>query len=72
MVTKMDDFKDGLAGVPAAKSRVSYVDGEKGILEYRGISIQELAQKSSFINFNKPLFVKSRKQSTLKFTSSIL
>jgi citrate synthase len=49
MVTKMDDFKDGLAGVPAAKSRVSYVDGEKGILEYRGIAIQELAQKSSFI-----------------------
>ena len=42
----MDDFKDGLAGVPAAKSRVSYVDGEKGILEYRGISIEELAKKA--------------------------
>lgn len=49
MTTQTIDFKDGLAGVPAAKSRVSHVDGEKGILEYRGIRIEELAEKSSFI-----------------------
>jgi citrate synthase len=49
MAMQISDFKDGLAGVPAAKSRVSYVDGENGILEYRGIRIEELAEKSSFI-----------------------
>ena len=49
MTIQASDFKDGLAGVPAAKSRVSYVDGENGLLEYRGIRIEELATKSSFI-----------------------
>ncbi|MBI5874421.1 MAG: citrate synthase [Deltaproteobacteria bacterium] len=39
----------GLAGIPAAESAVSYVDGEKGILEYRGISIETLAEKSTFL-----------------------
>jgi citrate synthase len=38
-----------LAGVPAARSKISYLDGQKGILEYRGIRIEELTEKSSFI-----------------------
>lgn len=43
------DFMPGLAGVPAAKSAVSDVDGERGILEYRGIRIEDLCEKSSFL-----------------------
>jgi citrate synthase len=43
------EYKPGLEGIPAAQSRVSYVDGQKGILEYRGIRIEELAQKSTFL-----------------------
>lgn len=43
------DFMPGLAGVPAAKSAVSDVDGEHGILEYRGIRVEELCSSSSFI-----------------------
>lgn len=43
------DFMPGLAGVPAAKSAVSFVDGERGILEYRGIRVEELCGKSSFL-----------------------
>jgi citrate synthase len=43
------DFMPGLAGVPAAKSAVSDVDGERGILEYRGIQIEDLCTKSSFV-----------------------
>ncbi len=39
----------GLAGVPAAKSKVSFVDGKKGILEYRGIKIEELVKNSNFL-----------------------
>ncbi|MGB2923973.1 MAG: citrate synthase [Limnothrix sp.] len=43
------DFKPGLEGIPAAQSSISFVDGKNGILEYRGIKIQELANKSSFL-----------------------
>ena len=43
------DFMPGLAGVPAAKSAVSDVDGQAGILEYRGIRIEELCGRSSFL-----------------------
>ena len=47
--TLMEKFSPGLSGVPAAKSKVSYLDGQKGILEYRGISIEQLAEQSTFI-----------------------
>jgi len=43
------DFMPGLAGVPAARSAVSDVDGQRGVLEYRGIRIEELCAKSSFL-----------------------
>lgn len=42
-------FSPGLAGVPAAKSSISFVNGQTGLLEYRGIRIEELAQHSSFL-----------------------
>jgi citrate synthase len=43
------DFMPGLAGVPAAKSAISDVDGTRGILEYRGIRVEELCAKSSYL-----------------------
>lgn len=43
------EFKPGLEGIPAAQSSISYVDGQKGILEYRGIRIEELAARSTFL-----------------------
>ncbi|MBE9127615.1 MULTISPECIES: citrate synthase [unclassified Coleofasciculus] len=43
------EYKPGLEGIPAAKSSISHVDGQKGILEYRGIRIEELATKSTFL-----------------------
>lgn len=43
------DFMPGLAGVPAARSAVSDVDGHAGILEYRGIRIEALCERSSFL-----------------------
>ncbi|MDF0556306.1 citrate synthase [Kamptonema sp. UHCC 0994] len=43
------DFKPGLEGVPATLSSISYVDGKNGLLEYRGISIEQLAGTSSFL-----------------------
>ena len=44
----MSEYLPGLAGVPATKSNISSIDGEKGILAYRGYDIQELAEKSTF------------------------
>ena len=43
------DFMPGLAGIPAAKSAISDVDGERGILEYRGIRVEDLCTRSSFL-----------------------
>jgi citrate synthase len=42
------EFVPGLSGVPAAKSSISYIDGERGVLEFRGILIQDLAEAASF------------------------
>ncbi|HTQ86639.1 MAG TPA: citrate synthase [Candidatus Solibacter sp.] len=33
----------------ACTSRITYIDGEKGILEYRGYPIEELAERSTFL-----------------------
>jgi citrate synthase len=33
----------------ACKSRITYIDGDKGILRYRGYPIEELAEKSSYL-----------------------
>ena len=43
------DFMPGLAGVPAARSAVSDVDGQRGVLEYRGIRIEDLSARSTFL-----------------------
>jgi citrate synthase len=43
------EYIPGLENIPAAKSSISYVNGQEGILEYRGIRIEELAQKSTFL-----------------------
>lgn len=42
-------YTPGLEGVPATRSNISFIDGKAGILEYRGISIEQLAAHSSFI-----------------------
>ena len=41
-------YSPGLVGIIATESSVSNINGEKGILSYRGYSIEELAQKSTF------------------------
>jgi citrate synthase len=43
-----DDFKPGLEGIPAAKSAIGFIDGQQGILRYRGIRIEDLAENSTF------------------------
>ena len=38
----------GLEGVVATSSGICYIDGDEGVLAYRGIDIHELAEKSTF------------------------
>ena len=38
----------GLEGVVATTSKICYIDGDRGILAYRGIDIHELADQSTF------------------------
>src|SRR5262245_51422316 len=33
----------------ACKSRITFIDGDKGILEYRGYPIEQLAERSTFL-----------------------
>jgi citrate synthase len=44
----MPTFKEGLQDVVAAASSICYIDGDRGVLSYRGIDIHELAEKSNF------------------------
>ncbi|MTB70611.1 citrate synthase [Arsenicicoccus sp. MKL-02] len=40
---------DGYGNTGSCRSAITYIDGEQGILRYRGIPIEELAEKSTFI-----------------------
>src|SRR5438309_7595727 len=40
---------DGYANTGSCTSKITFIDGEQGILRYRGIPIEELAQKSTFV-----------------------
>ncbi len=42
------DSPKGLEGVTAANSSICYIDGDQGVLAYRGIDIHELATHSTF------------------------
>jgi citrate synthase len=42
------ELRPGLADVPVAESAVSFVDGKRARLEYRGIAVETLARDSSF------------------------
>jgi len=44
----MEKFIPGLEGVPIMESQVGFIDGQKGILEYRGIPIEDLAERSTY------------------------
>ncbi len=41
-------YDPGYANTGSCKSNITFMNGEKGILRYRGIPIEELAEKSSF------------------------
>ena len=47
--TGLITFDPGYANTGSCKSAITFIDGEKGILRYRGYPIEELAEKSTFL-----------------------
>lgn len=47
--TNFITLDDGYANTGSCRSAITFIDGEKGILRYRGIPIDELAVSSSFV-----------------------
>jgi citrate synthase len=42
-------YDPGFLSTASCESKITYIDGEKGILRYRGYDIAELAEKSNFL-----------------------
>src|SRR5215218_6967942 len=47
--TGLVTLDSGYMNTGATKSAITFIDGEKGILRYRGIPIEQLAEHSSFV-----------------------
>ena len=45
----MMTYDPAFANTASCASKITYIDGDKGILRYRGYSIEELAEKSTYI-----------------------
>ncbi len=42
-------YDEGFGNTGSCQSKITFIDGEQGILRYRGIPIEQLAEKSDFI-----------------------
>jgi len=47
--TGLITLDSGYGNTGSCESKITFIDGEKGILRYRGIPIEELAEKSTFV-----------------------
>ena len=45
----MMSYDPAFANTASCASKITYIDGDKGILRYRGYSIEELAEKSTYL-----------------------
>ena len=42
-------YDPGFGSTASTKSAITYIDGDKGVLLYRGYPIEQLAEKSTFL-----------------------
>ena len=54
--SKYITFDDGYGNTGSCESKITFIDGDKGILRYRGYDIAELAEKSNFLEACQLLF----------------
>src|SRR5579863_8082170 len=45
----MMTYDPAFANTASCASKITFIDGDKGILRYRGYSIEELAEKSTYV-----------------------
>jgi citrate synthase len=45
----MMTYDPSFSNTASCASKITYIDGDKGILRYRGYSIEELAEKSTYL-----------------------
>jgi citrate synthase len=45
----LKSYDPGFMNTISCTSKISFINGDKGILEYRGYPIEQLAEKSSFL-----------------------
>src|SRR5262249_26462773 len=66
-------YDDGFVNTASTKSAITYIDGDAGILRYRGIPIEQLAEKSNFIEVSYLLIYGElpTKEQLEKFTGQI-
>jgi citrate synthase len=66
-------FDNGFVNTAACKSAITYIDGDAGILRYRGYPIEQLAEKSTFIEVSYLLIYGElpTKEQLAKFTRQI-
>ena len=66
-------FDEGFVNTAATRSAITYIDGDAGILRYRGYPIEQLAKKSTFIEVSYLLIYGElpTKEELDKFTSRI-
>ena len=60
----------GLEGIVAANSGICWIDGDAGILSYRGIDIHELAEHSTFEETHLPAVERNAAQRSWRCASS--
>jgi citrate synthase len=54
--TGLFTYDSGFTATASCKSAVTFIDGDKGVLLYRGYPIEQLAEKSSFVEVAYLLF----------------
>ena len=59
--------KAGLEGVVAADSSICYIDGDAGILSYRGYNIHTLAENATFEEIFNRIFTENQYKSNYYF-----
>ena len=66
-------FDSGYVNTASTKSAITYIDGDAGILRYRGYPIEQLAEKSNFIEVSYLLIYGElpTKEELEKFTTKI-
>ena len=66
-------FDNGFVNTASCKSSITYIDGDAGILRYRGIPIEQLAEKSTFLEVSYLLIYGElpTKEQLAKFTRQI-